>query len=340
MEWRAAWSGGSSCDAPARGRRVWPAVYSKGGAVGRPATVPGILSEDRVTPSSLLVPARHGRIAIMTMVYNEHTNLPVWLRHYRRTAPTANLFVIDHSSDDGSTALLPGVTRIPLPRHELDERDRTFLINSLQQGFLRYYDIVIYTDCDELLVPNPARSAALDAYLLDQPYSYASPVGINVLHIADIEPRIDFARPLLSQRRYGQFQSSLCKPLVTRVAVTWEPGFHSCNRPPNIDKSLYLFHIKKIDKDEALRRHHIVEPGRTRVRARNLGNAARDYPPLHVSDAPLSVVQTNRRSLILRRDVIEDPVRAGTNQRHRRDRGDRDQPSDQAVFDRGRPVLV
>ena len=195
----------------------------------------------------------------MTMVYNEHTNLPIWLRHYRHVAPTANLFVIDHSSDDGSTALLPGVTRIPLPRYELDERDRTFLINSLQQGFLRYYDIVIYTDCDELLVPDPARSSALDAYLCDQPYSYASPVGINVLHIADIEPPIDFTHPLLPQRRYGQFQSSLCKPLVTRVAVTWEAGFHSCNRPPNIDKNLYLFHIKQIDKDEALRRHHIVQ---------------------------------------------------------------------------------
>ena len=212
-----------------------------------------------MTGSSPLAAARRGTIAIMTMVYNESTNLPIWIRHYRRTAPNANLFVIDHSSDDGSTSVVSGVTRIPLPRDELDERDRTFLINSLQQGFLRYYDIVIYTDCDELLVPDPAKSTALDAYLWDQPYSYTSPIGINVLHIADLEPAIDFARPLLLQRHYGQFQSSLCKPLVTRIALTWEPGFHTCNRRPHIDKSLYLFHTKQIDKDEALRRHHIVQ---------------------------------------------------------------------------------
>jgi glycosyl transferase family 2 len=208
-------------------------------------------------------PARHsghaGNIAIMTMVYNESTNLPIWMRHYRRIAPNANLFVIDHASDDGSTALLSGVNKIPLPRNELDERDRTFLINSLQQGFLRYYDIVIYTDCDELLVPDPAKSAKLDTYLWDQPYSYASPVGINVLHIADIEPPIDVTRPLLLQRRYGQFRSTLCKPVITRIALTWEPGFHNSNRRPNIDKNLYLFHIKQIDKDEALRRQHIVQ---------------------------------------------------------------------------------
>jgi len=216
-----------------------------------------------VNPSSRAAPSRHSdsasKIAIMTMVYNESTNLPIWLRHYRRIAPGATLFVIDHASDDGSTALLYGAHNIPLPRHELDERDRTFFINSLQQGFLRYYDIVIYTDCDELLVPDPAKSAKLDSYLSDQAYSYASPVGINVLHIADMEPPIDFARPLLMQRRYGQFRSTLCKPVITRIGLTWEPGFHNCDRPPNIDRNLYLFHIKQIDKDEALRRQHVVQ---------------------------------------------------------------------------------
>jgi len=212
-----------------------------------------------VTGSPSPAPAKDGKIAIMTMVYNESTNLPIWMRHYRRVAPSANLFVIDHSSDDGSTDFLFGVAKIPLPRGELDEGDRTFFINSLQQGFLRYYDIVIYTDCDELLVPDPAKSIALDSYLRDQPYSYASPIGINVLHIADREPAIDFTQPLLRQRQYGQFQSSMCKPLVTRIALTWEPGFHSCDRRPNIDEDLYLFHIKQIDKDEALRRHHVVQ---------------------------------------------------------------------------------
>src|SRR5229473_5456537 len=114
---------GPACDAAPRDRRVWPAFYAEGGAVGRPAALPGVFSEDGVTGSSPLGPARDGRIAIMTMVYNEITNLPIWIGHYRRTAPSANLFVIDHGSDDGCTTLEPAVTRIPLPRDELDERD-------------------------------------------------------------------------------------------------------------------------------------------------------------------------------------------------------------------------
>ncbi len=200
-----------------------------------------------------------GKIAIMTMVYNESTNLPIWLRHYRSTAPNANLFVIDHASDDGTTDYLPGVNKIPIPRDKLDECDRTFLINSLQQGFLRYYEVVIYTDCDELIVANPAKSATLEAHLRDNRYPYASPVGINVIHIVDAEPPIDFTRPLLLQRRYGQFHSFLCKPLITRVPLKWEPGFHTCNQRINIDKDLYLFHIKQIDKDQALRRQHVLQ---------------------------------------------------------------------------------
>src|SRR5579862_277055 len=197
-------------------------------------------------------------IAIITMVYNEGVNLPIWLRHYRRVAPNATLFVIDHSSDDGSTDNLHDVTRIPLPRDQFDERDRTFLVNSLQQGFLRYFKTVIYTDCDELIVPDPTKSPTLEAYLSGKRYSYASPVGINVIHIVEAEPPIDFSKPLLRQRRYGQFHSHMCKPVVTRVPLIWEAGFHACNQRYYVDKDLYLFHIKQIDRDEALRRQHIA----------------------------------------------------------------------------------
>lgn len=200
--------------------------------------------------------ARPGTIAIITMVYNERVNLPIWLRHYRRTAPTAALFVIDHASDDGSTDNLAGVNKIPIPRETLDEIDRTYLINSLQQGLLRYYDTVIYTDCDELIVANPTKSGSLEAHLQSEGYPYAAPIGLHIVHIVDREPPIDFTQPLLRQRRYAHFHSRACKPAITRVPLHWSPGFHTCERQPNIDKDLFLFHIKQIDKDEALRRQH------------------------------------------------------------------------------------
>jgi hypothetical protein len=199
-----------------------------------------------------------GTLAIMTMVYNESFNLPIWIRHYRRIAPSATLFVIDHGSDDGSTQHLQGVHKIPMPRDKADDVERALAVSSLQHGFLRYYETVIYTDCDELLVPDPAKSATLDEYLGRTRYEYASPIGLNVIHMVENEPPLDPTRPLLLQRRFCQFASPLCKPLISRVPLKWEPGFHGCDRAFNIDTDLYLFHIKQIDKDLALQRQRLA----------------------------------------------------------------------------------
>jgi hypothetical protein len=197
-------------------------------------------------------------IAIATMVYNERINLPIWLRYYREAVPSAALFVIDHSSDDGSTEQLPGVNRVTLPRKELDEWSRTRLVNHLQAALLQFYDLFVYTDCDELIVPDPANYPSLEAHLVDQRYDYASPVGLTLMHLIDREAPIDLAKPLLAQRRYCQFQSRMCKPLITRVPLKWEPGFHACDKPIHVDPGLYMFHTKTIDQGLALDRLRVT----------------------------------------------------------------------------------
>jgi hypothetical protein len=198
-------------------------------------------------------------IAIVTMVYNESVNLPIWIRHYRSAAPSATLFVVDHSSDDGSTDHIPEVNKLPLPRNEMDEWTRTHLINHLQRALLQYYDCVIYTDCDELIVPDPAKSLSIEAHLAAQSYEYTSPVGLNVIHLVDVEAPIDLAQPLLSQRRYCQFEVSMCKPVITRIPLSWQPGFHECDKPIRIDEDLYIFHTKAVDQHLALNRLHVTQ---------------------------------------------------------------------------------
>src|SRR5438132_5203078 len=95
------------------------------------------------------------KIAIVTMVYNERVNLPIWIRPYSAHCPGAALFVIDHGSDDGSTQGLPGINLIPLPRTPFDDQTRTEFVTDFQHALLRFYDIVIYTDCDDMLVADP-----------------------------------------------------------------------------------------------------------------------------------------------------------------------------------------
>ncbi len=195
------------------------------------------------------------RVAIMTMVYNERVNLPIWIRHYRRQCPEAALIVLDHGSDDGSTIGLNGVTVLPLGRSGFDDITRAEAIGDLQSALLKYYDTVIYVDCDEMILPDPEIFRSLAEFLDTVHDPVIAPTGLNVQHLTGVEAPIDLSRPILGQRRHARFTPGLCKPLITRVPVRWVAGFHWCDQRPAFRADLYLFHLKYMDFALALRRH-------------------------------------------------------------------------------------
>jgi hypothetical protein len=149
------------------------------------------------------------------------------------------------------------VNKISVPREEFDEYAKTNFINCLQQGLLNYYDAVIYTDADELVVPDPALYPDLNVYLEKNPRDYASCVGLNIIHILTLEDPLDIAQPIMQQRRYARFLSATCKPSVSRVPMNWAPGFHCSEKPPQIDPDLFLFHTKWMDFNLSMQRQKI-----------------------------------------------------------------------------------
>jgi hypothetical protein len=193
-------------------------------------------------------------VAIVTMVYNERVNLPIWIRHYTSHCPGATLFVIDHGSDDGSTHGLCGVNMIPLPRTPFDDQTRVEFVADFQHALLRLYDVVIYTDCDEMLVADPRIHTSLASFLTATKSDVIAPIGLNVHHLPGTEPPIDLGAPILGQRRHVRFASSMCKPSVARVPLLWVPGFHWCDRVPDYRADLYQFHLKWMDIDASLAR--------------------------------------------------------------------------------------
>ena len=103
------------------------------------------------------------RVAALTMVYNEPVWARVWVRHYARQVGAAHCLVLDHGSDDGSTAGLEvAVERVR--RSTLDEDARARLVSDCAAVLLRSYDAVVHTDADELLIADPLRYADLRAY--------------------------------------------------------------------------------------------------------------------------------------------------------------------------------
>ncbi len=196
-------------------------------------------------------------VAVITCVYNEAYNLPRWRAWYGAAFGEANLFVVDQSSTDGSTFDLGVCNRICVPRRPLDEVARADFMSRLHGMLLHHYDVVILTDCDELLVPDPAKYSGLADFVERMSGDHVTAVGLNLIQILTEEAPLDSQRPLLGQRSVVGFTPWMCKTLISRVPTRWLPGFHACDLPTAFDPDLFLFHTKLADFDAALRRHRI-----------------------------------------------------------------------------------
>ena len=124
----------------------------------------------------------------------------------------------------------------------------------MQSSLLNFFDSVIITDCDEILVPDPSEFSTLRDYIDKVDFDYVNAIGINILHVMHLEGPLEFKAPILTQRQYGRFNSPCCKQLLSRVPLRWLPGFHSTDKIPKFDNRLYNFHTKAMDYGIAVAR--------------------------------------------------------------------------------------
>ncbi len=193
------------------------------------------------------------RVAAVTMVWNEAHFLPIWLRHYGRQVGLENCHIIDHGSNDGSTSALDCGSVIRIPRTPLDEDKRCAFVSQICSGLLEFYDVVIHSDVDELLVADPdiATSLAIFASMCDRPVITA--VGLNVVQSLDTEANIDPSRVISTQRDSIWFVAAMCKPMMIRRPVKWVAGFHNCNSEIRFE-GIYNFHLRYYDLERGLTR--------------------------------------------------------------------------------------
>lgn len=188
------------------------------------------------------------------MVFNEAVFLPIWLRHYGSNLGYENLFVIDDGSNDGSTDDKRIVHLIRKDRGELNEDDRAKQISCFHEELLKYYDVVLYADADEIIVPDPASRQSLSEYISASGSDYINPVGLHVVHSTDKEKPLDMARPLFQQRSYAKFELGYCKPLISKIPMRWKAGFHTSQHPTSLAVDLFMFHLRAMDFDVARER--------------------------------------------------------------------------------------
>ena len=220
------------------------------------------------------------RVAVITMVRDEGTMLPVWLRYYGAQVGVENLYVIDDSSVDGSTDALPcDVLRPPPVRGGRFESSRMRVISGVADGLLGLYDAVIFCDADEFIVPDPAVHASLVDFVAARAGAQAvGALGYNVVQHIGVEAPLDLARPVLEQRQYAVFVPTMCKPSINYVGARWVAASHGIRADYAVDPELFMFHLKFADeallRTVADHRQAMVElDGRSRVTSWRRGGA-------------------------------------------------------------------
>lgn len=190
--------------------------------------------------------------AAFTMVWNEAERLPRWLAYYGGELGRRNLFVLDDGSDDGSTESLHEVNVVRLPRKSaFDELSRVRLVSDFATGLLREFRTIIYSDVDEFIIPKDA--GALGAALARSEVPTITTIGFDVMHRSALEPSLLPSIPIMAQRQHARFNATYSKPLVTKVPISWRPGFHFSDQPIAFD-GLILFHTRYADLETGLRR--------------------------------------------------------------------------------------
>ncbi len=195
-------------------------------------------------------------VAVVTMVYNEYDMLEWWLRYYSYQVGLQNCYIIDHGSNDGSTRDITNASVIRLPRMArgtFTEGNRAEFVSNFCSDLLKFYDWVIYTDVDEMVVADPNHYKSLEEYCSADHPEVVTTLGLNVLHRLHHEIEIDKSLPILGQRRWVFALASMSKPLLTRIPIEWVGGFHSSQAEVVFD-SLFNFHIAYVDLATTLRR--------------------------------------------------------------------------------------
>ncbi len=199
------------------------------------------------------------RRAAFTIVQNEPVFLPLWLRYYGRYFDAADLYVLDHDSTDGSTDGLG--TRCNLVGVHRDlSFDHAWLngtVTAFHAFLLRSYEHVLFAECDEIVVANPALFRGLDDYIDRFQDRVARCTGFEVVHYPAKEPALCFDQPVLAQRRYWHASRFYCKPLLSSVPMSWSLGFHEATYFPDLqpDPNLFLVHLHRIDYATCAARH-------------------------------------------------------------------------------------
>ena len=138
-------------------------------------------------------------------------------------------------------------------------------VSTRQTQLLKAFDVVVYSDIDEFLIPDPKIYNGLRDYIEQHWDKLPGATGHQLIHNHDTDAPIMLDYPLMYQRPFWAREEIYDKRLITHAPVTWSPGFHYLQGQisPDPDPELILLHVLYCDSQLALKRLRVTYPQRS-----------------------------------------------------------------------------
>lgn len=124
------------------------------------------------------------------------------------------------------------------------------LLNGLQQELFAEYDLILFADVDEIIIP---IDKDLGEYLDEVTEPVVRCVGYNVIQMKG-EPPIDLTKPILKQRKHWSRDKMYDKYVIITEPQHYTSNHHIENPVPS-DPNLIMLHLRDIDIDLAKNRN-------------------------------------------------------------------------------------
>lgn len=121
----------------------------------------------------------------------------------------------------------------------------TKLLNSMQSELFSDYDLIMFVDVDEIVIPDPDKYKDLGEYLDQVDCDVVRCTGYNVIEMPE-DKTLDITKPILTQRKYWQHD-----PMYDKYVIITKPqnyiSNHTIKKGCTPDKDLVMFHLRDTD---------------------------------------------------------------------------------------------
>jgi hypothetical protein len=250
-------------------------------------------------------PKAQHQCAVFTIMHEERVVLPVWLRYYTKHFPGA-VFVVEHIIPNTTDTILNRIQGMESDIRKMPFGDRAtywklfgdssgfpayFLVDSAAMYTKRLlrmgYPCVVYTDTDEFLAPQQEKYPLglieyMSKFQHDDTFRYRRATNMVIVHVSKnetgsgsppdfLEKGLDWTENIMAQRSYYSNDEWYNKPLLTKVPMRWQPGFHHTITPKDEevlrDDDFFLIHMQYVDFDYCLereeRKYQMISKGKT-----------------------------------------------------------------------------